>query len=214
MLHAIGAVSSASWGGPTYPNATSDGNTLDKYTAHCNGCLYNVGEDMTEHNDVSGSNPEIVAQMTQRLTELDKTSWVNKWTGYSSSCIDPGKAMNSLYGGFIGPFCDIGPLPPSPAPPPQPGPFKPTPLSNCTYLPQTWTFPTIQNIVNVTTKEKCCSTCGMDPTCVASVLTCYTHGECNCNLKKWAADAHLEHGTRSGHTTLTCLTGRQNITNG
>ena len=43
-----GSVSSASWPGPTYPNASTaaEQNSLDKYTAKCSPhdpCLYNVG---------------------------------------------------------------------------------------------------------------------------------------------------------------------------
>jgi hypothetical protein len=54
----------------------------------------------------------------------------------------------------------------------------------------------------------------MDSQCVASVLTCPkdTSQPCNCNLKQWEADWVLSHSKSKTHTTLACLTGRQNIT--
>ena len=51
-------MSSASWPGPHYPNASSVGNTLDRYNLDCTApphCLYNVASDMTEHDDVAAS---------------------------------------------------------------------------------------------------------------------------------------------------------------
>ena len=71
-----------------------------------------------------------------------------------------------------------------------------------------------QNRVNASTQGACCAACGMDPGCVAAVLTCPLNGgaPCDCNLKPWAADARLMHTPSNRHTTLTCLTGRQNIT--
>ena len=43
-----GQASSASWPGPTYPNASSAGNTLSEFTLDCaateiGACLFNVG---------------------------------------------------------------------------------------------------------------------------------------------------------------------------
>ena len=50
---------------------------------------------------------------------------------------------------------------------------------------------------------------------MAAVLQCPTDPEagepCKCNLKKWNADNVLDHSTNPTHTTLTCITGRQNI---
>ena len=173
---------------------------------------------MTEHEDLAAANPDIVARLTSRSAELAKTIWDSKWTGYTSSCIDPAAARNEMYGGFIGPFCDIGPAPPTPPPPPAPpvpGPFNPTNLSNCSYLLNTWTWPAHQNDDKAaTTRAECCSACGMDPACLAAVLTCPKDGggACYCNLKPWNAGAKLMHSQNPSHTTLTCLTGRQNIT--
>jgi arylsulfatase I/J len=66
--------SSASWGGPTYPNKTSDQNYLSMYSAKCGmemgGCLYNVAEDMSEHHNLASTNPDIVARMANRSAVL------------------------------------------------------------------------------------------------------------------------------------------------
>jgi hypothetical protein len=175
---------------------------------------YNVTDDMTEHVDIAASNPTVVQRMLARSTALTATIWKDKWTGYSSTCMPAQRAIDSLYGGFVGPFCDVGPSPPSPQPQP-PGNFTPTPLHNCTYLDNTWISPATKNwVMSATTQQACCEACGMDPTCVASVLTCPKGGggECYCNLKAWRADNTLDHSKSPQHTTLTCLTGRQNIT--
>lgn len=56
-------------------------NTLDKYTAHCNPCLYNVGNtslgDWTEHEDLAAAHPSIVTAMTSRLEDLRSTMHEN-----------------------------------------------------------------------------------------------------------------------------------------
>ena len=68
---------------------------------------------------------------------------------------------------------------------------------------------------NVTTKEGCCKACGLDPHCVAGVLKCATPGrQCRCNLKPYNAKYTLSHTTSEDHTDLTCITGRQNISDG
>ena len=216
-----GAQSSASWPGPTYPNASTaaSNNTLDRYSLKCNtACLFNVAEDMTEHDDLAAAHPDIVTKMLARLADLTETIWDNKWTGFSSTCIPTSEALK-LHSGFLGPFCELGPLPPSPPSPPSPpppappGPFPPTPLNNCTYLPNTWVDPPSHETVDAATKEACCSACGMNPSCVAAVLTCKdSSGKCTCNLKLFNPKYTLSHKTNTDHTTLTCLTGRQNIT--
>ena len=67
-------------------------------------------------------------------------------------------------------------------------------------------------MANVTTKEGCCKACGLNPHCVAGVLQCPTgEGACRCNLKPYNPQYKLSHKTSSSHTDLTCLTGRQNI---
>eukprot|EP01051_Picozoa_sp_SAG22_P004261 SAG22_NODE_224_length_14744_cov_7.467668_7_plen_190_part_00 len=158
-----GTASSASWAGPTYPNASSVNNTLDRYTAHCSGpdvdsdpestgpCLYNVGNtpglgDWTEHNDVSADHPDIVNKMLARLEQLRPTIWSNPngAADYQESCLNSASVFAG-YGGFYGPWCEIGPGPPTPPPPPSPGPFAPTALSNCTWMPTTWVSPPSSN---------------------------------------------------------------------
>jgi len=212
--------SSASWPGPTYPNASTaaDNNTLNNYNLDCSGnapCLFNVAADMTEHNNVAAANPAIVTKMLARLAQLTPSIWDNKWTGYQKTCI-PKQDAYDLHSGFIGPFCDLGPLPPSPPPPPppSPGPYPPSPLNNCTYIADTFIFPTDHTTVDASTQAACCSACGMNPECVAGVLTCPNDGgsPCNCNLKLYNPKYTLAKNNNKVHSTLTCLTGRQNIT--
>lgn len=54
----------------------------------------------------------------------------------------------------------------------------------------------------------------MNPECVAGVLTCPNDGgsPCNCNLKLYNPKYTLAKNNNKIHSTLTCLTGRQNIT--
>ena len=111
----VGSASSASWPGPRYPNASSDGNTLNRYTAKCSApgtreveeggalgpCLYNVGNgaggDWTEHNNVAATNPAIVAKMYARLVELRKTEWskpANASKAFDATCLDTKQTWN------------------------------------------------------------------------------------------------------------------------
>jgi hypothetical protein len=228
-----GKAKSASWAGPTYPNKSSDGNTLDRYTADCTGpdsmapnldgvgpCLYNVGNgphgDWTEHVNVAAQFPDIVDRMTTRLATLRTSIWSNPDGGlaYQESCLSSKDVWQNLYGNFYGPWCGIGP---GPRPAPSPGNWTPTPLTNCTYLPNTWISPPEHRALEgVTTKEACCKACGLDPSCVAGVLQCPKGGSqpCVCNLKSWNSANRLAHNPSATHTDLTCLSGRQVIPDG
>lgn len=233
-----GSVRMASWAGPTYPNSTSDGNTLDHYTAECQqGCLYDLSSDESEHVDLAASDPDRVAGMLARLNAYANTIYpsASKWTGYNASCIGSQEASTKLWGGFIGPFCEVAGIPPGPPPPrpPAPGPtpdpphYDPTNLTNCTYLQNTWIEPLsgTRTDPNATTEAECCTACGLDPTCVAAVLKCPAPAKltrhaknrasssgCVCNLKPWNPQNALVHTPSKGHTSLACITGRQNIT--
>jgi hypothetical protein len=107
-----GKVSSASWAGETYPNASSAGNVLFDYTADCsNGCLYNVGEagDMTEHVDEAHTQASRLAAMMARLKQLRQGIWTAKdCSAYNATCQDPVEVANAKYGSFMGPFCLLG----------------------------------------------------------------------------------------------------------
>ena len=71
-----GNVIENAWTGPFYPNSTTnwcDTCPLDCGTIDAPTCLFNVFDDPTEHNEISKSNPSIVADMTKRLKELTAT---------------------------------------------------------------------------------------------------------------------------------------------
>merc|ERR1712154_373022 len=55
-------VNYASWGGPTFPNATTPQHPVAGTELHCTRtpCLFNVEEDMTEHADIAEENGDIV----------------------------------------------------------------------------------------------------------------------------------------------------------
>ena len=47
--------------------------------------------------------------MMRRLQELRTTIWTAKDAGkYNATCRDPIAVANGVYGGFMGPFCDLG----------------------------------------------------------------------------------------------------------
>ena len=213
-----GRIAGASWPGEHYPNMTTetDQSWLSQYEQDCGktGCLYDVSEskgDKTEHVDQASQQPQVLQAMLARLDTLSLGIWKRNMSDPlgTRDCLNCKSIAEEKYGGFYGPFCEIGsePLPPTP------GPYSPQPLQNCTYSPQTWVFPASRNRVNATTKEACCAACGMDPSCVASVLTCYPDPArlCDCNLKTWGEAQSLSHKTTPKHTTLTCLTGRKHI---
>ena len=122
-----GRATSASWPGPTYPNATSVNNTLDRYTADCSAgpdwaqniaerldgrpgaagpCLYNVGNsglgDWTEHQNLAAEYPDIVKKMMARLVELRPSIWSNPngSVAYDKACLNTNYVWWTLSGGF------------------------------------------------------------------------------------------------------------------
>eukprot|EP00912_Choanoflagellata_sp_UC4_P001166 UC4_evm1s728 len=181
-----GSVKMNAWSGPTYPNKSNI--TLDKFTAkftNVNPGLFNVEDDMTEHNNLASENPAIVKALLSRLDELSSTIWDNKWTGYESTCNKA--AANIKNENFIGPYCLVD----FPSPPPPPGPFPPQPLHNCTFLPEYFVSPITHDYRNGTSEEDCCEACGLDANCVAAVLQC-KNGNCYCNLKPFNPNYVLE----------------------
>lgn len=67
------------------------------------GCLFNIIEDPTEHNDLAASMPDKLAELLQRAEELDKTAYLpNRGSGNRQQCCEATKK----YGGFTGPYLD------------------------------------------------------------------------------------------------------------
>eukprot|EP01084_Bolivina_argentea_P254030 426953_1 len=104
------SVDYASWGGPVYPNSSSPKHPIEGTKLDCEkGCLFNIGNDMTEHKDVINENQDIAQKMDKRFNELKKGYYSNNEPGkpmcpknIDMSC-QCWAAMN-LYGGFCGPY--------------------------------------------------------------------------------------------------------------
>lgn len=105
----VGDVPMAGWTGPKYPNHTTDTNCFTSVSAnpskiplpcapeclciaHCGvtGCLYNIEEDETEHNDVAASNQAIARRMLARIAQVSGQSpYPRLW--FPPSLSDPAK---------------------------------------------------------------------------------------------------------------------------
>ena len=95
-----GDITSATWGGPFSPNTTA--NPGRNTTQHCgDGCLYNIKEDPTEHNNLAAENPAKLKEMQDKLAQYQATHFHpdrgKKWPGACTAAVDQ-------YGGFWGPF--------------------------------------------------------------------------------------------------------------
>ena len=65
------------------------------------GCLFNIFDDPTEHNDIAATNPDVVAALQARITAAQKTAFTpNRGTDDGTACT---AALNK-WGGFWGPF--------------------------------------------------------------------------------------------------------------
>ena len=110
-----GPMIEASWSGPNYPNSTSVAHPVDPGpTLKCpTGCLFDLEADLTEHEDIAGTYPDIVSTMKKRLTELAKGFYTNS-DDFSNSTICPEDLGNysscgcwaavNVYGRYFGPW--------------------------------------------------------------------------------------------------------------
>jgi len=104
------------WTGPVYPNNTGIqpgvpgdadrgkpiGNSFD-YDCGSKGCLFNIIDDPTEHEDIVTKEPEIAEKMLARLNELNKTIFnPDRGEPTIAAC-----AQAVLNGGFYGPFVKL-----------------------------------------------------------------------------------------------------------
>lgn len=96
----------AAWGGLQYPNETTVTDPIDGHSFTCpsQGCLYDVINDPAEVNEVSVQNPDVVETMQAELQRQAATIWS------TSHKNDPqcNAAVQSLYGGYYGPWKEIG----------------------------------------------------------------------------------------------------------
>jgi len=76
-----GAMGWSAWTGPHYPNASSAAQPVD-VTQRCHaGCLYDVVADPTETTDLAAAQPQVVANMSARLLQLEAGFYSNDDTG-------------------------------------------------------------------------------------------------------------------------------------
>lgn len=92
------------WTGPTYPNNTGPQPQYFpvltwKYDCG-SGCLYDIEADPTEHVNLASSQPELLANLTQRLAELNQgNQFPNRGKPTLRAC-----ERAVLNGGYYGPF--------------------------------------------------------------------------------------------------------------
>lgn len=95
----IGDLGQDAWTSPVYPNAT----TSWPDTPHsCGaGCLFNLVDDPTEHEDLESARPDVVARMRARVAELQAAVYdPDRGSDDGAACA----AAMDRWGGFWGPF--------------------------------------------------------------------------------------------------------------
>jgi hypothetical protein len=103
----------AAWSGPTFPNASSSASPVKGVTLDCAaGCLFDVVSDPTEHDELSASMPQKLAELMADYTTAKESFFSNNDTG-TMSC-PAGISMpcacwmaTHKYGGFIGPYQEV-----------------------------------------------------------------------------------------------------------
>eukprot|EP00756_Hemistasia_phaeocysticola_P004781 Hpha_TRINITY_DN13003_c0_g1::TRINITY_DN13003_c0_g1_i1::g.69194::m.69194 len=103
--YATGTMIEAAWGGPQYPNASTQTDPIDRHNLKCpsTGCLFDLSADITERDEVSAEHPDVVTEMAAELKRQATTIW-SQPHGNDPKCVE---VANSVYGGFYGPFQEI-----------------------------------------------------------------------------------------------------------
>ena len=66
----------AAWSGLQFPNASTNQTDWDATSLDCSsGCLYNLTNDRSEHNNLAAEHPDTVAKMTARMREINATAF-------------------------------------------------------------------------------------------------------------------------------------------
>ena len=75
----LGKQAGAGWDGPLFPNASSTTNNPHGQVLDCgaSGCLFDVLQDASEHNDLAASLPNVTATLRARLAFLTKGFFTN-----------------------------------------------------------------------------------------------------------------------------------------
>ncbi len=102
----VGKVKIDGWTGPTYPNS-SDPNAAVNGIANCgdSGCLFNIREDPTEHNNLAESMPSVLKDMQKKLSDYQKTQF--KPGVVKNMRTEACNAALNKYGGFWGPYLSL-----------------------------------------------------------------------------------------------------------
>mmetsp|Transcript_8331 Transcript_8331/g.16826 ORF Transcript_8331/g.16826 Transcript_8331/m.16826 type:complete len:542 (+) Transcript_8331:2-1627(+) len=108
------SVSPAGFPGETYPNASSYMSPVDdvKLNLNCStGCLFNVVDDKSEHNDLAGEMPDVVERMKSILVEARSGFYENNDDLVLECEGDIGDSANcgchiamTKHGGYFGPY--------------------------------------------------------------------------------------------------------------
>jgi len=101
----LGPNPEAGWTGPVFPNITTNWIAADT-VAHCGpnyGCLFNLKDDPTEHNDIAAQNPDILTKLRNRLLEIRATVF-----NPDRGAVDPRacQTARTKYNGYWGPWID------------------------------------------------------------------------------------------------------------
>jgi len=101
----LGPIAQNGWTGPIYPNASTNwdsGSSIERCGRQI-GCLFNIAEDPTEHQEVSSKYPDIQKKLFDRITELSKSVFSpNRGEVDPKAC----QAAVNVYGGFWGPWLE------------------------------------------------------------------------------------------------------------
>jgi len=100
----VGPIPQNGWTGPFYPNISTNWNS-GLSIEHCGliGCLFNIIDDPTEHNEIGELHPLIRSQLHARMAEVRQTLF----SPYRGT-LDPAACRTAIdkYGGFWGPWLD------------------------------------------------------------------------------------------------------------
>jgi arylsulfatase I/J len=105
----VGWLESSGWTGPVFPNSTSDWDPSSEWQfcsrSPANGCLFDIVSDPGEHTSLAAQEPELFQRMLARMAELEKSAFSpDRGTEDPLAC----KRFLDRYGGFYGPWVDIG----------------------------------------------------------------------------------------------------------
>jgi len=98
----IGVVPLSFWQGPLYPNISTNFTYQDTLKTNCHpACLFHLLDDPYEQNDIASLHPLIVANLTARINEYQKTVFnVDRGEEDPTACA----TAREVYGGFFGPW--------------------------------------------------------------------------------------------------------------